>query len=464
LTAAWRRPAAVALAVVGLLGACSSGGGAGVTPPAPDGGEDCRTGTPCAPGFTCDAATGACVKERCQPGGCPAGQQCNVTSGDCEDLPPQCLGVVCEATETCDPETGRCKPNLALSCGGLVCGEGEACDRADNTCRPERCVGVVCPPGQACDAATGACAGARLCTAPGLCPDGEACDAQRGQCVTGDCGVDADCAPGSYCDQRVNLCKFDRCGGVRCAAGTLCDPRTGECVTPPADPCATTTCAAGFACNDVTGRCGALACNLLRQRCGPGLKCDLGPDGPRCVDDAGVGVQGDPCTLTATGSDCGTGMLCGRRFGEIVPSCHRICDALEGGGCRPEEVCTVLDEIDPIGTCESPLLCDVLTPRCPRYLACYLAPADDELVGACFRRGGVGAGRECAGPLVCVPGHSCVGLSREGPACCLPLCRVEGTPGCRGGQECFPYGGAPDDVGVCVAPDAPTDVCPATAP
>jgi hypothetical protein len=83
---------------------------------------------------TCNAVTGVCGAETLKP--CPAGDACDLTTGNCVAA-NRCAGVICQpATDlchvagTCDPATGVCSAQTAKTCP-----EGQQCNVATGQCQ-----------------------------------------------------------------------------------------------------------------------------------------------------------------------------------------------------------------------------------------------------------------------------------------------------------------------------------------
>jgi len=261
---------------------------------------------------------GKCISP-CSAGECPAGNLTCVNGWCMSDL---CCGISCPAGEDCDPTTGRCADPCVVN--QITCDAGQECRLG--ICVSADCFtpGNECPAGQHCVAGVcqdDPCAGVN-CPADQYCHDG--------QCVDVGC---TDCGPDQVCQDGA--CVDSPCAGIQCEAGQTCID--GECT---ADPCQGVACAEGWACVD--GECVADAC--FGMDCPEGSHCEDGhcvegeveepdagvdaggPDaGPDGGDDAGAADSGG----ADTGRDAGTGSDKGG------PADQGIIDHVGqmGGGC-----------------------------------------------------------------------------------------------------------------------------------
>ncbi len=110
---------------------------------------------------------GECVTDPCAGVSCDSDEYC--VDGGCVG---SCSGVVCPSGETC--VLGECKP---IPCGG--CPGGEVCNETTGECEEDQCTGVNCGEGEACDPLTGECV-----TDPCLGVD---CPGSDEVCVNGSC-------------------------------------------------------------------------------------------------------------------------------------------------------------------------------------------------------------------------------------------------------------------------------------
>ncbi len=246
-------------------------------------------------GTFCDPVRMVCISP-CFDLECPAGQECNEISGECED---RCAGVECALGELC--VNGNCRPG---DCTVHGCPRGQACVNA--VCQDDPCRAMACPGGQFC---------------------------RGGACVPSCAAVS--CAVGESCVDGV--CVDDPCGGFACPDGQACTD--GECG---ADPCNGVQCAGGERC--VGGVCRGDPCRNVE--CPPGQTCELVGDLPQCV----AGYTEPPADPIFDPSDDGEGGGGGNGGGENG-------GGVEGGGfgdggiSRPGSA----DAVTGSGDCE----CDV---------------------------------------------------------------------------------------------------------
>ncbi|MBM4291275.1 MAG: terpene cyclase/mutase family protein [Deltaproteobacteria bacterium] len=189
----------------------------------------------------------------CAPGGCaprcrldaPVGDECPAGRGCLDGLcVPLCAGVRCAPGQTCEPATGVCVD----PCAGVSCGAREVC--VGGVCGPDDCEFRGCPEGRRCElgyCAPDPCAGVE-CGERSFCRGGEcvfSCAALScsfgEECVDGRCASARCsgllCAPGQVC--LDGLCALDACDPASCRAGEACVG--GRCAP---DPCAFVTCPA----------------------------------------------------------------------------------------------------------------------------------------------------------------------------------------------------------------------------
>lgn len=144
--------------------------------------------------------------------GCPFGQTCNKTSGECELPVSDCRenANLCQSNERCDQATGRCLSNQV-------------------SCINQR----ACPLGQVCNAETGICQNVGTCNANQDCEVNEQCDLDAGRCVPKPCENSTVCGQGFVCDNNICVVGCDE--QTPCPTEALCriDPgqRVGQCIT-----------------------------------------------------------------------------------------------------------------------------------------------------------------------------------------------------------------------------------------
>lgn len=197
----------------------------------------CGAGSPCQPGYWCDAGT--CKTQLAKGAACTADGQCG--TGHCVDgicCDQACTGL-CQACKAASKGYGangdcgfvkdgidvdnECSVDATNSCGDDgVCNGAGVCRKAAN--------GTACGTA-ACQNAT--TASASTCNGFGVCQPSAAgapcepyrCDSANGKCKT-TCTALADCAPGNYCE--LGLCVSTKIFGVPCNAATEC--LSGFCV------------------------------------------------------------------------------------------------------------------------------------------------------------------------------------------------------------------------------------------
>ena len=354
---------------------------------------------------------GDCVSP-CSAGECPAG---NLTCINGWCLPDPCCGVTCPAGLECDSSTGRCADPCLVN--QITCDPGQECRLG--ICVPADCFtpGNECPAGEHCVAGVceaDPCAGVN-CPADQYCHDG--------QCLAVGC---TDCGPDQICQDGA--CVDSPCAGIVCEPGQACID--GECA---ADPCQGVSCAKGWTCRD--GECVADAC--YGMDCPDGSHCEDGhcvegeveepdagidggePDagGPDGGDDAGGADQG--------GADAGTATDKGG------PADQGIIDEVGkmGGGCG----CSSSEDTGRVSFILLAVAA-ILFWRRRNFLVLLLLVI---LAAGCG--GSTVPGRDagaCTSHADCIEGYSCVnGKCEEGPACS----DLDGDLYCsfyEGGRDC----------------------------
>jgi hypothetical protein len=186
-------------------------------------------------------------------------------SGNCG--PNLCAAVTCPAGSDCDPTTGKCTPG-SVRCGGIggggCPGIGKCVDDPNDSCDPTR-GGADCGGICACVQSVACAVNSKFDSSPSVCA-----------CVPGKPPV---CGP--VCD-------------IYCQYGNVADANgcpTCGCNPPPTDPCATVKCASGTHCD--AGKCvsDGPACGGIA-----GLTC---PGFGKCVDN-----PNDSCDPARGGADC----------------------------------------------------------------------------------------------------------------------------------------------------------------
>lgn len=314
------------------VGVCQAGTGQCAARPKEDG-TGCGGGDACTEGSTCRG--GACV-----PGGAIACPPLDPS------LDPRCAGVACDPVGGC--ETTFAAANTACD-NATRCDGREVCDGAGHCLPAAPGQTVVCPPCRTCNPATGECDPDDALTCSGFAPCSTfGCDG--GECVaTSTCGPCESCfegrCSGGPCDDCGNRCDRDT---EACVEG-ICKTRNGfGCVDP--DDCRSGFCAGGVCCGSACdGDCES--CNFPGGT--PGL-CVDSPAGFPCGGGLcnGAGVCCDPGPESAAGDGrCGPiGTCCGDPALPCCPgagccpdgACFRFNDPSSGPGylcCPPEDLC-----------------------------------------------------------------------------------------------------------------------------
>jgi hypothetical protein len=262
-----------------------------------------------------------------------------------------CAAVLCPAGSDCDPTTGKCVPG-PIRCGGIA---GLACPGVG------RCVD---DPTDGCDPKAGGadCGGICQCPQSAVCPGDSRFDNSPSVCAcVPACGSVCDiyCQYGTAVDANgcpTCTCNPDPCATVKCASGTHCD--SGKCVPDPVvcPPVCAIACQFGNVL-DANG-CPTCACNpnpCGAVLCAPGTHCDSGKclsDGVACGGIAGKACPGfgkcvddpnDSCDPNAGGADCAGICTCGQnvscavntRFDSSPSVC--TCVPVSSGACPPEK-------------------------------------------------------------------------------------------------------------------------------
>ena len=176
----------------------------------------------------------------CTEIGCPAGERCEASTGECLPRTNDCTSTGCPAGEVCDDQSGLCR---RLSCPDEPCPDGQACNTEDGKgfCEPiPDCATDGCTsPAETCDAASGECI-AKGCQVDNDCPGGYIC-AESNVCRSG-CRIDRpDCPPQTFCrpvsGQTAGQCLPECTTSRECPHGQYCPTRTGESTCQPEPPC-----------------------------------------------------------------------------------------------------------------------------------------------------------------------------------------------------------------------------------
>lgn len=257
--------------------------------------------------------TGCPVTVTCEDTGCRASQECNVTTGECEEKSRDCRERdICRRGEVCDDATGQCRPEQLRCTESFTCPEGQACNATSGFCeRAAVCTGDAdCAVAERCNLTSQACE-PRRCDRDDACPTGHVCD-DLGLCAAG-CRPDQQgCGDGEFCfviagdtlGRCVPNCRRDR----DCPFGQVCNLAAEEarCVREP--PCTTdATCRTDEVCSE--GVCGQPPCAsdddcLMTQVCEVASRTCRAGD---CDEDNfGVGDAPNHTRATAAALDYGS--------------------------------------------------------------------------------------------------------------------------------------------------------------
>lgn len=457
-------------------------------------GVSCGT---CADGESC--TDGACVagsSPNCVEDGCPAGDTCNQTTGECET--PTGTGDVCT---TCGADSD-CPGGW--SCISLVSGKvclepcttNDACDTgwscvgSPSVCTPDisyscdGCVSAGCPDGQTCDPESGECAVpgglCEPCTENWHCGPGAGCINEPGggkvckpRCSPGGaaCPESASCQLDS--DSQLNVCAYDAaqcCYDTQavCGAGVTCSGATpillnGACVQ-----CATDDdCEGGGSCNQSNNTCESAECSgatpyLIDGECVECLTNDHCPDGNcntdshecKAADDACGECNADYpvclelnndtyCVQCSEDSHCDAGCTCDTN----LYACSGNCVVSGGEQCTPGDNSTCPSHPDYNLICHESGLCvadnggcDGVNVQCPFGNPCV--GLMDLLLGG----GGLPGG------LPGMPGGGTGGMGIPGACSCTPNGPEDpNSDDCPGDVQCaaFDLLGSGSETTVC---------------
>lgn len=328
------RFAALALAGLGLAGACSTtefttagnGNSAGLSATGGSGGDTTQNGGEPGSGGTAGGSAGT------------VGGGTRLCSGakDCDDGNP-CTVDTCGADGVC-VNAAKCTGDQPVCCDGQC---GQCCSKSDCNdnvdCTDDECFAGVCT------------------FTPGACADdADYCSPTDGCVPRGDCNTDVDCDDNNPCttDTCVNhLCSYATCpNGGSCCPGLGCGECCSDSQCPHDDPCNPNHCGADLKC------AGA-------PRCPSGETCCPSADGTTalcgsCCEASDCPDDGIPCTVekckanpdgvlgcssVPDASRCQAGQTCDPRRGCFAPQCKEAKD------CNAPLACTQVACVD--GTC-----------------------------------------------------------------------------------------------------------------
>jgi MYXO-CTERM domain-containing protein len=328
----------------------------------------CTSNTQCSTKSFCDA-TGACGglktqgqlctnDTQCGTGNCVDGVCCNTPCTDACQACAKTLKQDGSADGTCGPAKlgttdAQCMTQAATSCGTTgACNALGGCAffAQGTTCGSDVCVGNV--------SETQTCNGSGACTTGQTSIDcvkqyNSICSAGTGQCFAS-CTVDAQCAPGNYCDVASATCLPKKTDGTACAApnecfkgycadGVCCDRGCSGCNACTAALTGGTDgiCAAALTGTDPHDACSADS----PSTCGQTGQCDNGACGfynpaTLCGPPACIGTQSfksvcsSPfsCTPTGPSTDC-TPYACQTSTGQCLKGCQVDTDCAAGKYC-----------------------------------------------------------------------------------------------------------------------------------
>ena len=246
-------------------------------------GLDCDDGVDCTQD-SCDDGTGQCVHEP-DDSACGPAEICDAEAG--------CVAAPCEQDADCDDDQwcngteacvdGSCEAGTAPDCDDGIDCTIDACDEEADACEHTPDDGL-CAEGEICDPDQG-CRTEAECGSDADCDDGQWCNGAE-TCVAGACqaGTEPDCDDGvdctvDACDEESDSCSHQP-DHTACAEGELCDPEAG---------CQAVDCGQDADCDDGFWCNGAETCVEGACQGGERVDCD---DGIDCtVDSCGKGAR-----------------------------------------------------------------------------------------------------------------------------------------------------------------------------
>lgn len=306
----------------------------------------CDDGNACTTNDTC--AAGSCAGTAVT---CPAGQQCNSSTGNCQAITctsnADCNDNASCTTDVCNLATGACEytPIDTLCNDNLFCNGTEgagSCDPSDSDAE----AGTGCVrPGNPCANPTPICQESNdscvACTTNAQCNDNFSCTSDT--CSSGSCvntPLDSLCPDPLKCD-GVDLCdpnNADADATTGCyAPGNPCDPKVcNESTYVEGDPNTCTNCTSNADCSDGIP-CTADTCDGATGNCSHNADNTLCPDTLFCNGDD-VCAPNDP---DADASGCVNGLEnaypCANACNEATNTCFACTSNLE---CSDGVACT----------------------------------------------------------------------------------------------------------------------------
>ena len=164
--------------------------------------------------------------------------------------------------------------------------------------------------------------------------------------------------------------------------------------------------------------------------------------------------EGDSCSPSATGDDCGELLACIRVNPDPNYTCQRICP-LSGtaNACPGTETCAT--QVKDFSTSTGLAFCRATTSclpieqtGCPANQACYYADKVGEICAPVPSQP-VQPGSACVHANDCAKGSTCLTLGSTGT--CFSFCSTADSGACPSGMTCSALGGSSDEanLGAC---------------
>ena len=304
----------------------------------------CQGDVQCAPGFSCDPATGRC--------GCESDSSCNQGEG-------------CNLAGFCQPKL-RCDSSAD-------CGDGTFCDSPSGKCiaRESCTLDVQCKVAEVCELSsfscvpgcrqTGDCLLSEVCRA---CPQGTPgaqCPVGK-RCVQGRCDRQSSCRYGEFCLPPAGVPVTDCSAATAdCTCQRTTDPYCASCSSRPADP--------KGSCDGTESYCLIDTSQPLGQSFFCGVNCAEGqacPNGYACRDIRIVTYS--KCTLADGLSSC------------KAPAANPPCDPAKNHAPANGKPGVVNDDCEAL---QPPLVGSVCDPATSRCSAQCLGTGETSLYGFC---------------------------------------------------------------------------------